>query len=54
MTSAPRLLDQLATLTAIKDVELMELSLLKTIKGFLQARSLSLIGFSALVAKSLC
>jgi len=30
-------------LTAIKDVELMELSLLKTIKGFLQARSLSLI-----------
>lgn len=43
MTSAPRLLDQLATLTAIKDVELMELSLLKTIKGFLRARSLSLI-----------
>lgn len=43
MTSAPRLLDQLATLTAIKDVELMEFSLLKTLKGFLRARSLSLI-----------
>jgi hypothetical protein len=33
--ASPRLLNQLASLTAIKDVEMMELSLLKTLKGFL-------------------
>ena len=43
MTSAPRLLDQLANLTAIRDLELIEFSLLKTLKGFLQPRSLSLV-----------
>jgi diguanylate cyclase (GGDEF)-like protein len=43
MTSAPRLLDQLASLTAIRDIELIEFSLLKTIKGSLSPRSLSLI-----------
>lgn len=43
MTSAPRLLDQLANLTAIRDLELIEFSLLKTLKGFLQPRGLSLI-----------
>lgn len=43
MTSAPRLLDQLANLTSIRDLELMEISLLKTLNGFLRPRSLSLI-----------
>jgi two-component system cell cycle response regulator len=43
MTSTPRLLDQLANLTAIRDLELIEFSLLKTLKGFLQPRDLSLI-----------
>ena len=43
MTSAPRLLDQLASLTAIRDLELLEFSLLKTLKEFLRPRSLSLI-----------
>lgn len=43
MTSAPRLLDQLASLTAIMDMELIEFSLLKTLKGFLQPRGLSLV-----------
>jgi len=43
MTSAPRLLDQLASLTSIMDLELIEFSLLKTLKGFLQPRGLSLI-----------
>ena len=43
MTSAPRLLDQLASLTAIRDLELIEFSLLKTLKGFLQPRGLSLV-----------
>jgi hypothetical protein len=31
MTSAPRLLDQLANLTAIRDLELIEFSLLKSL-----------------------
>ena len=43
MTSAPRLLDQLASLTAIMDLELIEFSLLKTLNGFLQPHGLSLI-----------
>ncbi|MCF8168887.1 MAG: GGDEF domain-containing protein [Rhodoferax sp.] len=43
MTSAPRLLDQIANLTAIRDLELIEFSLLKTLKGFLQPRGLSLV-----------
>jgi len=43
MTTAPRLLDQLATLTSIRDLELIEFSLLKTLQGFLQPRSLSIL-----------
>lgn len=43
MTSAPRLIDQLANLTAIRDLELLEFSLLKTLNGFLRPRGLSLI-----------
>lgn len=43
MTSAPRLLDQLANLTAIRDLELIEFSLLKTLKGCLHPRGLSLV-----------
>lgn len=43
MASTPRLIDQLANLTAIRDLELLEFSLLKTLKEFLQPHSLSLI-----------
>lgn len=43
MSSAPRLIDQLANLTAIRDLELLEFSLLKTLNGFLLPRSLSLV-----------
>jgi two-component system cell cycle response regulator len=43
MSSVSRLLDQLASLTAMRDLELMEFSLLKTLKGFLQPLGLRLI-----------
>lgn len=43
MTSAPRLLDQIASLTAIRDMELIEFSLLKTLQGFLHPCSLSMV-----------
>jgi hypothetical protein len=43
MTVAPRLLDQLVDLTAIRDLELMEFSLLRTLNSFLRPKSLSLI-----------
>lgn len=43
MTTAPRLLDQLVDLTAIRDLELMEFSLLRTLYSFLKPQSLSLI-----------
>jgi diguanylate cyclase (GGDEF)-like protein len=43
MISTPRLLDQLASLTAIRDLELMEFSLIKTVKGFLLPRSIRLV-----------
>ncbi len=39
----PRLIDQLASLTALRDVELLEFSLLKTLHGFLQPQALSMI-----------
>jgi len=35
MTNTPRLLDQLVSLTALQDLELLEFSLLKTLQGFL-------------------
>ncbi len=43
MSSAPRLVDQLAGLTAIRDLELLEFSLLKTLNEFLQPQGLSLL-----------
>ena len=43
MSTSPRLLDQLAGLTAIRDLELLEFSLLKTLNGFLRPRALTLI-----------
>lgn len=43
MSSAPRLIDQLANLTAIRDLELLEFSLLKTLHGLLRPRALSLV-----------
>ncbi|AGX86156.1 GGDEF domain-containing protein [Candidatus Symbiobacter mobilis] len=43
MTSGPLLLEQLASLTAIRDLELMERSLLKTLYGFLRPRSLGMV-----------
>ncbi len=43
MISTPRLLDQLVNLTAIRDLELLEVSLLKTLRTTLIPRSLSLL-----------
>lgn len=43
LTSAPRLLDQLASLTSIRDLELIEISLLKTLHGLLSPTRLSLV-----------
>jgi diguanylate cyclase (GGDEF)-like protein len=43
MISTPRLLDQLASLTAIRDLELLEISLIKTLQESLAPRSLSLV-----------
>lgn len=43
MPSTPRLLDQLVDLTAIRDLELLEFSLLRTLNGFLRPRSLTLL-----------
>ena len=43
MPSAPRLLDQLVDLTALRDLELLEFSLLRTLHGFLRPLSLSLV-----------
>ena len=47
LTSAPRLLDQLANLTSIRDLELIEFSLLKTLHGLLRPTSLSLVRLSS-------
>ena len=47
MTSAPRLIDQLANLTAIRDLELLEFSLLKTLNSLLRPRALSLLRLDA-------
>lgn len=43
----PRLLDQLARLTSIHDLELLEFSLLKTLYGFLSPKSLALMHLDA-------
>lgn len=43
MQSAPRLLDKIVGLTSLRDVELLEFSLLKTIHGHIKPRKLSLI-----------
>jgi len=43
LTSVPRLLDQLASLTSIRDLELIEFSLLTTLNGLLRPTSLSLV-----------
>lgn len=42
-TNAPRLLDQLVTLTGIRDLELLEFSLLKTLNGFVHPLGLNLV-----------
>ena len=47
LTSAPRLLDQLASLTSIRDLELIEFNLLKTLNGLLRPTSLSLVRLNA-------
>ncbi len=47
MKSAPRLLDQLASLTSIRDLELLEFSLLKTLNSLLRPTNLSLIRLDA-------
>lgn len=43
MTNAPRLLDQLVSLTGIRDLELLEFSLLKTLSSFIRPLGLTLI-----------
>lgn len=48
MISAPRLLEKLAGLTAIRDLELLEFSLLKTLNGILMPRSISLMRLNSL------
>lgn len=42
MQNTPHLLDQLVSLTGIRDLELLEVSLLKTLHGFIQPTGLSL------------
>lgn len=42
MSSSSKLLEQIAGLTAIRDVELLEVSLLKTVGKFLKPNKLSL------------
>lgn len=42
MPNTPQLLDQLVSLTGIRDLELLEVSLLKTLHGFIQPTGLSL------------
>lgn len=42
MHNTPHLLDQLVSLTGIRDLELLEVSLLKTLNGFIQPQGLSL------------
>lgn len=43
MTTAPRLIDQLADLTAIRDLELLEFSLMKTLHSFFRPTGISMI-----------
>lgn len=43
MTNTPRLLDKLVSMTAIHDVELMEFSLLKTLKEFINPQELLIL-----------
>ena len=45
--NTPRLLDQLARLTSIHDLELLEFSLLKTLFGFLLPKSLAVVHLDA-------
>lgn len=47
MSSAPRLVEQLAGLTSIRNTELLEFSLLKTINEFLRPRGLTLLKLDA-------
>lgn len=47
MTNTHRLLEQIASLTSIQDLELLEFSLLKTLHGFLKPKSLSLLRLDA-------
>jgi two-component system cell cycle response regulator len=47
MQNTPHLLDQLVSLTGIRDLELLEVSLLKTLHGFIQPTGLSLYKVSA-------
>lgn len=47
MLNSPRLLDQLVSLTGIRDLELLEVSLLNTLNGFIQAKGLSLYKVSS-------
>ena len=47
MLNPPHLLDQLVSLTGIRDLELLEVSLLKTLNGFLHPTGLSLCKVSA-------
>jgi diguanylate cyclase (GGDEF)-like protein len=46
MQNAPRVIDQIADLTALRDVELIEFSLLKGLYGFLAPKSLRVLSFS--------
>jgi GGDEF domain-containing protein len=48
-STPPRLLDQLVSLTGIRDLELLEASLLKTLNGFIQHTGLSLYKVSSRV-----
>ena len=43
MTTTPRLLDKLVSMTAIHDVELMEFSLLKTMEEFIRPQELLIL-----------
>jgi two-component system, cell cycle response regulator len=47
MSNTPHLLDQLVSLTAIRDLELLELSLLQTLNGFIHPTGLSLYKVSS-------
>lgn len=47
MFNTPHLLDQLVSLTGIRDLELLEASLLKTLNGFIHPTGLSLYKVSS-------